>query len=151
VRIFKNGISCPVLNQCSATADFSAWPWHRCYMCSEYLISIVLDVWPPYTLPHSPHVLVAASHFSNLISLTLSLRANHPHHSAYMQYCLVILAFPGWLTWKVGPIGCPKTLVNMYQLMLCNNPEEQGPQLHSSVSLSNFTGTWAGDFVYIVD
>jgi hypothetical protein len=48
----------------------------------------------------------------------------------------IILDF---LTPKVGPIGCPETLVRNYHYLLCNNPEEcnsqcpvfQKPKVHS--------------------
>jgi hypothetical protein len=51
--VFSNCISCPVFSRCYATADFSVWPWCRCLTCFWHLISMVLEVWPTYTLPDS--------------------------------------------------------------------------------------------------
>jgi len=53
LRVFSNWISCSVFSRCSATADFSVWPWCSCLMYSWFLISMVLEVWPTYTLPYS--------------------------------------------------------------------------------------------------
>ena len=60
--VISNWNSCLVFI-CSARADFSDSPCHKCLLGFWHLISIILDVWPPYTSPHShgmqymPHVL----------------------------------------------------------------------------------------------
>ena len=50
--VISNWNSCLVFI-CSARADFSDSPCHKCLLGFWHLILIILDVWPPYTSPHS--------------------------------------------------------------------------------------------------
>jgi len=50
--VLSNWISYPMFSRCSATADF-VWPWRTCLVCSWHPISMILEVWPTCTLPHS--------------------------------------------------------------------------------------------------
>jgi len=63
-------------------------------------------------------------------------------------WILGLLDPEGWTDWV------SQESVNKSLLTLCKNPEEQRPQLDSSVNLesclSNFIGMRAGDFVYTV-
>jgi len=49
--VISNCNSCLVFT-CYARADFSDSPCHKCLLGFSHLISITLDVWPPYTSPH---------------------------------------------------------------------------------------------------
>jgi hypothetical protein len=113
----------------------------------------LVEVYYNQPLFFSPQdVLVAASHFSNLIGLFTFPENQSPLTPSAIKGCFQVLwtFFLDCLTLKMCLIGCPKTSVNSYQPMLCNNPEEWRPQLHHSLSLksclSNFTGAWTGDF-----
>ena len=48
-------ISCIFSTACSATADWAVFPDVNALLCSFKRCSIVLPVWPMYTLEHEPH------------------------------------------------------------------------------------------------
>jgi hypothetical protein len=98
---------------------------------------------------------VTASYFSNLTGL-LNFPDSQPPPTA--SPIKGVLSGVLWILGLLDPEGwtgrVSQESVNHSLLMLCNNPEEQRPQLHSSVSLesciSNFIGIRVGDFIYTV-
>jgi hypothetical protein len=104
----------------SATVDCPAWPWRGCLMCFGHLISIVLDVWPIYTLPHSHGMQYTRDVFrprSSLISLKVltvfSLKCDYYFFTVCLANSLLsMLDVKCWYRSMATPTCCSVAVQN---------------------------------------
>ena len=102
---------------------FPSCPWQLPHIPGPLFLRVA--TWQLYFLPVFPSSESYMCHQPCQI-ISRSLRTNHfPHHSLYI--CTPMCSWHSWTAGpsKMGPVGCPKTLVTNYQSMLCNIPEER--------------------------